>query len=85
MAGKPRVHEIAAELGVDSKFVTARILSGELPAAKREDRRLAQQGGSAWDIKPADLRRWAIANIDVIDLRKVDKVPFVLLIAGEGT
>ncbi len=75
----------ASILGVDSKFVTARILSGELPAAKREDRRLAQQGGSAWDIKPADLRRWAIANIDVIDLRKVDKVPFVLLIAGEGT
>jgi hypothetical protein len=73
----------AAILGVDGKFVTARILCGDLPAAKRDDRRLAQQGGSSWDIQPADLRRWIVDNIDVVDLRKVDKIPFVALIAGE--
>ncbi|MBP0440469.1 hypothetical protein [Tianweitania sediminis] len=50
---------------------------------KRDDRRLAQQGGSSWDIEPADLRRWIIDNIDVVDLRKVDKVPFIALISGE--
>jgi len=73
----------AAILGVDGKFVTARILAGDLPAKKRDDQRLAQQGGSAWDIKPCDLRRWIVDNIDIVDLRKVDKVPFVFLIAGE--
>lgn len=73
----------AAILGVDAKYVTGRILTGELPARKRDDRRLAQQGGSSWDIKPADLRRWIIDNIDVVDLRKVDKVPFIALISGE--
>lgn len=72
----------AAILGVDAKFVTARILAGELPATKRDDKRLAQQGGSSWDIQPADLRRWIIDNIDVVDLRKVDAIPFVDLIAG---
>lgn len=75
----------AAILGVDSKFVTARILAGELQAEKRDDRRLVQQGGSSWDIKPADLRRWIIDNMDVVDLRKVDKIPFVALIAGEAS
>lgn len=69
-------------LGIDDKSLTARIISGELPATKREDRRRAQQGGSAWDIRPADLRKWILDNIDVVDLRKVDKVPFILLIAG---
>lgn len=73
----------AAILGVDAKYVTGRILTGELPARKRDDRRLAQQGGSSWDIEPADLRRWIIDNIDVVDLRKVDKVPFIALISGE--
>lgn len=73
----------AAILGVDAKFVTARILAGELPAKKREDRRLVQQGGSSWDIQPTELRRWIIDNIDVVDLRKVDKIQFVALISGE--
>lgn len=74
----------ATILGVDGKFVTGRILSGELPATKREDKRLAQQGGSSWDIKPGDLRTWILGNIDQVDLRKVDKVPFIILIAGEN-
>lgn len=49
--------KVVAILGVDGKFVTARILAGDLPARKRDDRRLAQQGGSSWDIKPADRRQ----------------------------
>lgn len=84
-ASRPELSATSAAtiLGVDGKFVTARILAGDLPARKRDDRRLAQQGGSSWDIKPSDLRRWIVDNIEVVDLRKVDKVPFVLLIAGE--
>ncbi|WP_434712965.1 hypothetical protein NMA58_08250 [Rhizobium sp. YTUHZ045] len=70
-------------LGVDIKFITGRILAGELPATKREDKRRAQQGGSAWDVKPSDLRKWILDNIDQVDLRKVDKVPFIMLIAED--
>ncbi|MGR9252723.1 hypothetical protein [Rhizobium leguminosarum] len=71
-------------LGVDSKFITRLILDGELPAQKRADLRRAQQGGSAWDIKPTDLRRFIIDRLELIDLRKVDKFEFVALIAGEA-
>ncbi|MEF3129135.1 hypothetical protein [Rhizobium leguminosarum] len=74
--------QAARILGIDDKAVTGRILSGELPATKREDNRRAQQGGSAWDVKPADLRQWILDNLDVVDLRKVDKVSFILLVAG---
>lgn len=76
--------QAAKILGIDDKSITGRILSGELPAVKREDNRRVQQGGSSWDIKPSDLRKWILDNIDVVDLRKVDKVSFILLIAGSS-
>ncbi|HLP66736.1 MAG TPA: helix-turn-helix domain-containing protein [Rhizobium sp.] len=74
--------KVARILGVDGKTITRLVLAGDLPAIKRDDKRRAQQGGSAWDIKPDDLRKWILDNIDVVDLRKVDKVPFIMLIAG---
>ena len=74
----------AAILGVDSKTVTRMILDGMLPAQKRSDKRRVQQGGSAWEIKPADLRRFIIDRLEMVDLRKVDKFEFVALIAGEA-
>ncbi len=70
-------------LGVDDKTITRLVLAGDLPATKREDNRRIQQGGSSWDIKPADLRKWILNNIDAVDLRKVDKVSFVMLIAAD--
>lgn len=70
-------------LGVDGKTMTRWILEWELPATKRADKRLPQQGGSSWDIKPADLRRFIIDYLEHIDLRKVEKFAFVDLIAGE--
>lgn len=70
-------------LGVDDKTITRLVLAGDLPAMKRDDKRRIQQGGSSWDIKPADLRKWILDNIDAVDLRKVDKVSFIMLIAGE--
>ncbi|TCN30318.1 hypothetical protein [Sinorhizobium americanum] len=71
-------------LGVDGKWVTGRILAGELRATKRDDKRLPQQGGQSWDIRPEDLRRYVIDHLEQVDLRKVDKFEFVALIAGEG-
>lgn len=70
-------------LGVDGKTMTRWILEWGLPATKRADRRLPQQGGSSWDIKPANLRRFIIDNLEHIDLRKVEKFAFVDLIANE--
>lgn len=76
--------KVAKFLGVDGKTVTRWILEWGLPAKKRDDRRLAQQGGSSWDIKPADLRRFVIDHLEHVDLRKVDKFAFVQLISGEA-
>lgn len=74
----------AAILGVDLKWITAFCISGELIAVKRDDRRLPQQGGSAWDIQPADFRRFILDHLERIDLRKVEKFAFVDLIANGG-
>lgn len=73
----------AKVLGVDGKTMTRWILEWGLPAVKRDDKRLAQQGGSSWDIKPADLRRFIIDHLEYVDLRKVEKFAFVALIANE--
>lgn len=45
-----------------------------MKATRRADRRLPQQGGSRWIIKPADLRRFVLV---------VEKFEFVQLIANE--
>lgn len=74
--------EASKILGVDSKGVTREILAGRLVATKRSDRRLAQQGGSSWDIAPADLRRYIIDNLGHIDFRKVDKFDLVDVLIG---
>lgn len=74
----------ARVLGVDGKTVTRWILEWGLPATKRADKRLAQQGGSSWDITKHDLRRWILDHLEYVDLRKVDKFEFVALIAGEA-
>lgn len=75
-------HRVAKILGVDDKTVTREILMGDLKAAKREDRRLPQQGGSAWDVTRADLRAYIIAHLDRIDFRKVDKFALVDVLVG---
>lgn len=75
--------QAAKLLGIDSKTMTRWILEWGLPATKRADKRLPQQGGSSWDIRPADLRRFIIDHLEHVDLRKVEKFAFVHLISGE--
>jgi hypothetical protein len=70
-------------VGFDSKNFGTMVAKGEVKARRRADRRLPQQGGSRWIIKPADLRRFVLDNLDRIDLRKVEKFAFVQLIANE--
>ncbi|RAI39090.1 hypothetical protein [Rhodoplanes roseus] len=76
-------HQAAEILGFDSKTMGTYLIAGDCRATKRDDQRLPQQGGSRWVIAPADLRRFVLDHLDRIDLRKVDKVAFVGLIAGE--
>lgn len=70
-------------LGIDGKAITALCISGELKAGRRGSQRLPQQGGDAWAIEPADLRRWIIDHVERVDLRKVEKFGFVALLGGE--
>lgn len=75
--------EAAKILGIDSKGVTAEILRGDLVATKRQDKRLPQQGGSSWDITPADLRDYIVTFLERVDFRKVDKFEVVALLTGD--
>lgn len=70
-------------LGIDSKGVTAEILRGALKAGRRKTKRLVQQGGDWWTVTPAQLRRYILDHLERIDLRKVDKLAFVQIVAGE--
>ena len=70
-------------LGIDSKGVTALCISGDIKAGRRASKRLPQQGGEAWAIAPAELRRYIIDHVERIDLRKVEKFAFVELLAGQ--
>ncbi|MDH2313084.1 hypothetical protein [Methylobacterium brachiatum] len=69
-------------LGIDDKTATALCISGDLKAGRRGSKRLTQQGGDAWAIEPSDLRRYVLDHIERIDIRKVEKVAFVALLAG---
>ncbi len=71
----------ARVLGIDSKTMTTYILGGLLQACRRGTNRLPQQGGDTWSVERAELRRFIIDNIAIIDIRKVDKVAFVDLLA----
>ena len=68
-------------LGMDNKTVTTWCVAGEMKATRRGSRRLPQQGGDIWDIQPHDLRQFIMENLARIDIRKVEKIAFVELLA----
>lgn len=76
-------------LGVDGKTFTTWIEKGWIAAGRRGTRRLAQQGGDAHTIERRVLRQYILDNLEIIDIRKVDKFAFVDLLldpsAGAGT
>jgi hypothetical protein len=73
-------YQAAEIVGFDPKNLGTYCISGELKATKRQDNRLPQQGGARWVIKPEDLRRFVLDNLERIDLRKVEKFAFVKLL-----
>jgi hypothetical protein len=77
--------QCAKILGVDGKTFSVWCALGEVKAHKRTDtKRLPQQGGAPWSVKPADLRQFILDNIGRIDIRRVDKIEFVFVVAGEA-
>lgn len=72
--------QFAKLLGIDPHWVSDEIRSGALKAEKRGTKRKAQQGGDWYWIKRADARAFVIANVERIDIRKVDKFRFVDLL-----
>ena len=67
-------------VGLDSKTIGQFCDTGRIVATRNEDARTVQQGGHRWEITPAALRDFVRANIEIIDLRRVDKLSFFALI-----
>ena len=74
--------QLAAEFGVDVKTITRWIDRGWLKATRRGTCRTAQQGGDMWWIKRLHVKKFVVESVGVIDIRKVNKVWFVDLLAG---
>lgn len=68
-------------MGVDATTVGNWIERGLLTARKRGTARTPQQGGDQWWIHHRDARLFIIDNAGVIDIRKVDKISFIELLA----
>lgn len=75
--------QAAKVVGFDNKTMGIYCIAGDCKATRRADKRSPQQGGARWIIKREDLRAFVLANLERIDLRKVEKFAFVQLIAGE--
>jgi hypothetical protein len=69
-------------LGLDNKTTTQWCVQELIKAERRGTQRLPQQGGDAWLIARAELRRFVIENLERIDIRKVDKYDFIELLTG---
>jgi len=72
---------LAEALGVDPHWVLARIRSGKLRASHRHTDRTAQQGGDSWLITDEAVVEFLREHPYDIDLRKVDNLWFMDLIA----
>lgn len=72
---------LAEALGVDPHWVLARIRSGRLRASHRHTERTAQQGGDSWLITDEAVVKFLRDHPYDIDLRKVDSLWFMDLIA----
>lgn len=72
---------LAEALGVDPHWVLARIRSGKLRASHRRTERVPQQGGDSWLITDEAVVEFLREHPYDIDLRKVDSLWFMDLIA----
>ena len=74
--------QLAIEFGVDSKVVTRWIDRGWLKARRRGTDRTDRQGGDMWWIKRKQVRAFIVDSIGIVDIRKVNKIWFVDILAN---
>jgi hypothetical protein len=74
--------QLAGMLGIDSHAVVRWISSGQLPAERAGTLRTERQGGDLYVIKPSDLRLFIYRNPHAVDLRKVNQLWFIDLLAN---
>lgn len=76
-------NQLAGLLGVDAHLVLSWIRSGRLPASKAGSERTQRQGGDMHVIRAHHLRAFVAANPHAIDLKKVDQLWFIDLLAND--
>lgn len=75
---------LAQALGIDNHAVSRWIEKGHLKARMRGSARTAQQGGDIYLIHEKDVRRFILQHPASIDLRKVDQVWFIDVLANSS-
>lgn len=71
--------------GQEQHHIVYRWIShGWLKAKRRGTLRTKKNGGDQWYFNPAAVRCFIIAHPEEIDLRMVDTIPFIRLLAGDG-
>ena len=73
---------LAQALGIDNHVVSRWINKGHLKARMRGTARTEQQGGDMYLIHEKDVRRFILQYPSAIDLRKVDQVWFIDVLAS---
>ena len=69
-------------LGVDHHKVEKWMSLGELSARRKGTERTEVQGGDMWHFEPKKVRKFIINNPEEIDVRKVEPLGFIHLVAG---
>lgn len=80
--GGQTANSLSQCFGIDRKTIGRWISKGYLKTKKRNTNRTSAQGGDAYYIKDRWVRDFIVENIDMIDIRKVDKYWLVDLLAG---
>ena len=70
-------------LGIDGHAVMEWIHKRLLKAERAGTNRTIKEGGDAYTIRPEDVRQFIVANLHMIDFRKLDKFWLVELLTGQ--
>ena len=76
--------DVALCFGEDVHFVTRQISLGRLKAKRRGTARTEKNGGDMWFITNRNIREFILDNVNLIDLRKVDKHWYTDIVAGRA-
>jgi hypothetical protein len=85
---KPRdgytARSLAEFMGIDAHSITNWVARGFIRAEKRGTKRTERNGGDQYMIEEKDVREFVIANVEMLDFRKINKFWLVDLLTGVG-